>query len=111
MKIIKLLYIFLLALAFNSTNVRNSYSVTFRTGGIRLNKKVTSLKDLKRKNVTIQTLDYSCGAAGLSTLLKYHFRDPVSEKEIIDTLLKTVPLKKVLERKGFSLYDLKNSWD
>ena len=39
--------------------------------------------------------------------MHYYLSDPVSEKEIINTLLKTVNLEKVKQRKGFSLLDLK----
>ena len=76
-------------------------------GGLRLNKKVKPMNVLKRRNVFTQSLDFSCGAAGLSTLLNFYLNDPVSEKEIIDALLKIVPLQKVKARKGFSLFDLK----
>jgi len=39
--------------------------------------------------------------------MNYYLEDPVSEEEIIGSLLNLVPLEKVKERKGFSLLDLK----
>jgi predicted double-glycine peptidase len=84
-----------------------SYGLSIVVGNVRLNKKVTSLKAIRSKNVISQGLDYSCGPAALATILNYYLYDPVSEKEIITTLLKTVNLQKVIKRKGFSLLDLK----
>ena len=72
-----------------------------------MTKNVKPLRELKRQHVVSQSLDFSCGAAGLSTLLHYYLGDPVSEQEIIEDLLMSVPLEKVIQRRGFSLYDLK----
>lgn len=77
-------------------------------GGTRISKKVKTLKEIKHEKIVSQSLDFSCGAAGLSTLLKYYHNDAVNEGEIINALLTKVPLQKIKERKGFSLLDLKN---
>lgn len=77
-------------------------------GGMRLHKKISCLREIRDRNVIKQSLDYSCGPAGLATILNYYLNDPITEKEIINALLKSTPLKKVMERKGFSLLDLKN---
>jgi predicted double-glycine peptidase len=82
-------------------------AATFSVGGLRLNKQVKPLREIKRSNVVTQSLDFSCGAAGLSTVLNYYLEDPVSEQEIIQALLQLVPLEKVKQRRGFSLLDLK----
>lgn len=84
------------------------HATSFTAGGVRLTKDVKPMREIKRSNIVPQSLDFSCGAAGLSTLLHYYLNDPVSEQEIIESLLKTVPLEKVRERKGFSLLDLKS---
>jgi len=65
------------------------------------------MKEIKGRNIIHQSLDFSCGAAGLSTLMHFYLNDPVSEKEIINNILKSVDLAKVKQRKGFSLLDLK----
>lgn len=83
-------------------------AATFSVAGVRMNKQVKPMREIKRENVVMQTMDFSCGAAGLSTLLNYYLEEPVAEVEIINSLLQTVPLEKVLTRKGFSLLDLKN---
>jgi len=98
---------FTTAVLFCSFGAQNSFANSFIAGGVRLKKNVKPLREVKRQNVVTQSLDFSCGAAGLSTLLNYYLDDPVSEAEIINSLLNTVPLEKIKERKGFSLLDLK----
>jgi len=83
-------------------------AVSFTIGGVRVNKHgVKSMKEIKGKHIVHQSLDFSCGAAGLSTIFNYYLGDPVSEKEIISTIFRSVDMKKVQERRGFSLLDLK----
>ncbi len=83
-------------------------AASFQAGGVRMNKAVTPLKEIKHRNIVNQSLDFSCGPAGLSTLLNYFLNDRVTETDIINYLLQTTPLEKVKERRGFSLLDLKN---
>lgn len=85
----------------------DALAASFRVGGIRVNKDVKNWGEIKNQNVVRQSLDYSCGAAGLSTVMKYYLQDPITEHQIIDTLLKFVDLEKVQQRRGFSLLDLK----
>ncbi len=87
--------------------VAPGHAASISVGGVSINKKVKNLKELRQENVVTQSLDYSCGAAGLSTLLNYYLNDPTPEIVIIDALLKTIPLQKVQARQGFSLFDLK----
>lgn len=84
-----------------------SEATNFKAGGIQLHKKITPMRELKRRNIVSQSLDFSCGAAGLSTLFHYFLKETITEEEIIGTLLNTVPLEKVKARRGFSLLDLK----
>jgi predicted double-glycine peptidase len=68
-----------------------------------------TLKELRDQNVVKQSLDYSCGAAALATLMVYYYGEPTSEAEILD-LLKTKLTPEELAGKaqrGFSLFDLK----
>ena len=74
----------------------------------RIKKEVRSLKEIKTRNIVLQSLDYSCGPASLSTLLTYNFQDKVSEKEIIDFLFLSGDLGKIKAKNGFSLLDLKS---
>ena len=84
------------------------FATSFSTGGVRINKKIKPMRDIKHENVVSQSMDVSCGPAGLSTLLNFYLQDPTTEIEIINSLLNQVPLEKVRERKGFTLLDLKN---
>lgn len=84
-----------------------SFALNFAVGGLRLRKDVKSMREIRRENVVSQSLDISCGPAGLATLFNYYLNEPVSEVEIISTLLRSIPLEKVRARKGFSLLDLK----
>jgi uncharacterized protein len=70
-------------------------------------KTVRSLKELRQERVVRQTWDLSCGAAALSTLLTYHLGDPVSEPEVVASVLQRTDPVKIRARQGFSLLDLK----
>jgi predicted double-glycine peptidase len=70
-------------------------------------KTVRSLQEMRQDRVVRQTWDLSCGAAALSTLLTYHLDDPVSEPEVVASVLKRTDPVKIRARQGFSLLDLK----
>ncbi|HEY4485276.1 MAG TPA: C39 family peptidase [Nitrospiria bacterium] len=82
------------------------------SGGMIIHKKIDSIQERQQRNVVMQKRDYSCGAAALATLFNFYLREPVEETEIIRSLLdlnkKKGTLEKVIERKGFSLLDLKH---
>jgi predicted double-glycine peptidase len=69
---------------------------------------VRSLSELRTEGVVRQAWDLSCGAAALSTVLTYHLGDPVSEPEIVATLLDRSEPERVRARGGFTLLDLKS---
>ena len=50
----------------------------------------------------------SCGAAALSTVLTYDFKDPTPETAIVVWILHRVDAARVRARGGFSLLDLKH---
>lgn len=83
------------------------YAVDMMVGGVRLKKSVKTLSEIKRKNVVFQSLDYSCGAAGLSTLFNFYLNKTTNENSVINALFQITPQQKVVERRGFSLLDLK----
>ena len=76
--------------------------------GIRIDPPIRSMKDLRDKNLVKQRFDYSCGAAGLATILRYGFGEKVTEREILAQLfdLLSEEQKKISRKKGFSLLDL-----
>ncbi len=72
---------------------------------------VWSWIELKRRNVVMQKYDYSCGAAALATILQYYWEDDVSEKQILDAMLKVLTIDEVKDRikNGMSITDLRRS--
>lgn len=76
--------------------------------GVVVRQPVRSVKELREENVVIQGLDYSCGSAALATIFSYYFGDPVSEPEVIEYILSTGNLRAIVERRGFSLLELKH---
>jgi len=69
--------------------------------------KTRSLKDMKFNGIIRQNYDFSCGSAALASLLTYHYNRPVTEKEVIESMLKHGDKEKI-RREGFSLLDMKN---
>lgn len=80
-------------------------SVTRR--GLRLRKDVKTIRQMKTQYLVFQEYDFSCGAAVVSTLLTYYFGEPATEKEVIAGLFKRSNVKLVLQRRAFSLLDMK----
>jgi predicted double-glycine peptidase len=62
------------------------------------------------KNVVIQSLDYSCGAGALTTLMRYYFRVGVSEQDVLLNIIGTMSDEDVRDREknGLSMLDLKH---
>jgi uncharacterized protein len=83
---------------------QNTETVT----GARGSKNVRSLKEIRDEGVVKQRWDVSCGAAALSTLLTYDFKDNTPETSIVVWLLHRVDANRVRSRGGFSLLDLKH---
>jgi hypothetical protein len=81
--------------------------ISLSPAGGRIYKSMRSFQEMRESRVTKQRWDLSCGAAALSTLLSFHYGDKVSEAAIIASLLHRVEPRKIRERGGFSLLDLK----
>ena len=71
-------------------------------------KNIRTLNDIRGEGVTRQKWDMSCGAAALSTVLTYDFKDPTPETAIVVWILHRVDPIRVRARGGFSLLDLKH---
>jgi predicted double-glycine peptidase len=76
--------------------------------GLRADRPLRSMKDLRDQAVVKQRFDFSCGAAALATLIRYGFGQDVSEAQILVGLfdLPTDAEKAARKRTGFSLLDL-----
>jgi len=83
-----------------------SHDIVTGPDGLMLRVQVESVRDQRFHNVVSQTLDYSCGAAAMATLLRYHYDDPVTEPEIVREMVQNGDREKI-RREGFSLLDLK----
>jgi predicted double-glycine peptidase len=68
---------------------------------------VESFKDRRLHKVVPQTVDYSCGAAAMATLLRYHFGHQITEKEITLGMFQTGD-KDEIRKRGFSMLDMKS---
>jgi len=62
---------------------------------------------IKMKNVVRQKLDFSCGSATVATIFKYYLGVDITEEQVINGLFKVGNVKKIIQRKGFSLLDIK----
>jgi len=71
-------------------------------------KNIRTLRDIRGEGVVRQRWDVSCGAAALSTLLTYDFKDNTPETAIVVWILHRVDAGRVRARGGFSLLDLKH---
>jgi uncharacterized protein len=71
-------------------------------------KHIRSLKEIRGEGVVRQRWDMSCGAAALSTLLTYDFKDNTPETAIVVWILHRSDPTRVRARGGFSLLDLKH---
>ena len=76
--------------------------------GDRGGKPIRRLKEIRGEGVVRQRWDMSCGAAALSTVLTYDFKDDTSETAIVVWILHRVNPVQVRSRGGFSLLDLKH---
>lgn len=76
---------------------------------------VTSLLEMRRFHVVIQQWDLSCGAAALTTLLKYQHAEALTEKQVAASLMRRPEYiahpELIRIREGFSLLDIKRDVD
>lgn len=86
-------------------------SATIRSGALRMEQPVRSVRALRDAGVVKQAHDYSCGSAALATLLTYGVGDAVDEKWILDAVFSTATeeQQRVMLEKGLSLLDLQRA--
>ena len=75
----------------------------------RFHRHVKSWRQLKRENVVMQQRDYSCGAAALATLVRYHWGDDSTEIQFLVDVVRMLSAEEMKERieNGLSLTDLR----
>jgi len=78
---------------------------------IYVTREVDSLMDRRHAHVQLQERDYSCGAASMTSIFNYYLGYPIKEIDVIQGLLdiakKKGTLEKIIQRRGFTLLDLK----
>lgn len=68
---------------------------------------VKPLSEFKFSNQVHQAYDYSCGSAALATVLRFFINLDIEEKQVMDGMWEFGEQKKIVERRGFSLLDMK----
>jgi predicted double-glycine peptidase len=76
------------------------------TGPVSAERPVRSLLEFRQENLIVQQWDNSCGAAALATILTYHLNYPVTEKQVVQGMLRETDPRRVQSRGGFSLLDM-----
>ena len=69
-------------------------------------KKVQSYREVRMTHVIPQTEDFSCGAAALATLLRYHFGNQLTERQAILGMFEQGD-KEQIRKVGFSMLEMK----
>ena len=68
---------------------------------------VKPLSSTQFRGVVRQAFDYSCGSAALTTLLNGYMAQNKNEREVMDGMLKYGEYDRIVERRSFSLLDMK----
>lgn len=68
---------------------------------------VHPLVEQQFKGISHQAYDYSCGSAALTTVLNGYLGHNFEERQIMEGLLKYGEYEKIVQRRGFSLLDMK----
>ncbi|NQD93093.1 peptidase C39 [Pseudomonas sp. CrR25] len=76
-------------------------------GPLRESVTLEPMSQLQFRNVIRQAYDYSCGSAALTTLLDYFLGRNLEERQVMEGLLRFGEAEKIVERRGFSLLDMK----
>lgn len=76
-------------------------------GPLRESVVLEPMSQLQFRNVIRQAYDYSCGSAALTTLLDYYLGRNLEERQVMEGLLHFGEAEKIIERRGFSLLDMK----
>ncbi len=84
---------------------------TTLVGPNRFRKQTDDWQLQRERNVVMQDLDYSCGAAALATLFQYYWQDDIYEDEIIVAIFDILAAEEIADREenGLSMTDLKNA--
>lgn len=74
---------------------------------LREDYQIEPLKQQSFRNVVRQAYDYSCGAAALTTVLKYYLGRNLNERQVMEGLLHYGEKERIVKRRAFSMLDMK----
>ena len=96
-----------LALLLFSTQAFSGSMSFYNIAGIgEFNKSIVSMREQKFTHLVEQKYDFSCGAAALTTILKYAYHFDVDEQDVLKGLA-AVSDEETVKAKGFSLLDIR----
>lgn len=97
---------------FTQTNSSTASPMNFYDiGGVGyFNKSISSMRESRFTDLVEQKYDFSCGAAAVTTILRYAYNQDVTELDVLEGLAK-VSDEDVVREKGFSLLDLRRYVD
>ncbi len=58
------------------------------------------------RNLVRQQFDFSCGAASLTTILRYYVGQDLNERQVMEGLLQYGESERIIERRAFSMLDM-----
>lgn len=73
-------------------------------GGVAM--PVMSMRQARLSGTLLQQYDFSCGSAAIATLLTHHYRTPVTEAQVFESMYLEGDQAKI-RREGFSYLDMK----
>ncbi len=104
-------YVFLFFLFIFGFSYSSYGTVSIVEDNISVNKNIQSWIEIRDKNLVRQKYDYSCGSSALATILKYYFYEDVSEKEILNFVLKQVFKNKNYKKEKINKLNLYLTFD
>ncbi|MGB3134213.1 MAG: C39 family peptidase [Candidatus Macondimonas sp.] len=104
---IALMGLFLLPTALLARSGQVDVPILGPNGPAREHIGITSWSALKDEGVVRQQYDFSCGSASLTTVLQEYIGLKVSEPDAMNGMLRYGETQKIVERRGFSLLDMK----
>jgi len=76
-------------------------------GPITQSVRIEPFEVIKYRHIVHQAYDYSCGSAALVTVMTYDLGLSVTEQQAMEGMLDKGEKEKIIERRGFSLLDMK----
>jgi len=111
MKIIVAMFTLMIAAAGTANAQQSKKRVPVRGPENQFQKRVVSWNELKKQSVVMQQRDYSCGAAAMATVLRYHWGEDITEADVLFTVERMLTVEQLQDRteQGLLLGDLEDA--